>query len=551
MTPSAPAARPQPSPRGGAAGVAAIVLGASLIAAVVGPGGEFPLSDDWAYAYTTRGLCQDGVIRFLPWTGASVVAQVWYGAALCRLFGFSFEVLRASTLVLATLGAVVFFLMLGRLGVRGAARALATAVFALCPLYVNLAFTFMTDVPFVVSAVFAGYAYVRGLDQRAVGWLLLGAACAAIALLVRQHGIFVALAAGLAACLDARGTRRERFGLAAAATALPVIAFIAFQVWLFAWHGAPAAVANKMSEARATTVAGLANCAFRGLAYLGLLLAPLAAAVWPEARRRGTALVAVACMLAAPAAALWLREGATMFYLTNVMYDLGLGASSLRDTLFLALPPPVEAGLALRLPLTVIALAGAAVLLVTWTSALRRRWHEPVPAFLTLATLLLFAGTLLHARFYFDRYLLAVVPFAIAAGCVAGGVRPAAASVALMALLGWYAVAGTHDYLAWNRARHAGLAELRAQGVPVTEIDGGVEFNAWHLSPALDRWPTNDEARPGQPAWRKSWWWVVDDRFVASFHPLAGYGVRDRRPYARWLVPGTGEVLILERAAGS
>jgi hypothetical protein len=46
----------------------------------------------------------------------------------------------------------------------------------------------------------------------------------------------------------------------------------------------------------------------------------------------------------------------------------------------------------------------------------------------------------------------------------------------------------------------------------------------------------------------KSWWWVVDDRFIASFHALDGYVVRDRRPYTRWLPPGTGAVLILERA---
>ena len=49
------------------------------------------------------------------------------------------------------LGVLGFFLLLGRAGIAGAPRALATAVFALDPLYVNLAFTFMTDVPFTVD----------------------------------------------------------------------------------------------------------------------------------------------------------------------------------------------------------------------------------------------------------------------------------------------------------------------------------------------------------------------------------------------------------------
>ncbi len=123
-------------------------------------------------------------------------------------------------------------------------------------------------------------------------------------------------------------------------------------------------------------------------------------------------------------------------------------------------------------------------------------------------------------------------------------IRPASV---LAALLGWYAIAGTHDYLAWNRARFAGLDALRAGGVAPTAIDGGVEFNAWHLASALDRWPTDAEVRPGRPATQRSWWWVVDDRFVASFHPLVGYRVHEEIRYRRWLVPGTGRVLILER----
>jgi hypothetical protein len=116
-------------------------------------------------------------------------------------------------------------------------------------------------------------------------------------------------------------------------------------------------------------------------------------------------------------------------------------------------------------------------------------------------------------------------------------------------LLAWYSIAGTHDYLEWNRARFDGLAKLGARGVPPTAIDGGMEYNGWHLAPVLGTAPTDAEARPGQPDDVKSWWWVVDDRFVASFRPLPRYVVRETLPYRRWLVPGVGHVMILERAA--
>jgi hypothetical protein len=143
------------------------------------------------------------------------------------------------------------------------------------------------------------------------------------------------------------------------------------------------------------------------------------------------------------------------------------------------------------------------------------------------------------------------VPFGIAAALVAGRAHVTRASLALTAVLAWYAVAGTHDYLAWNRARYDGLAALTARGVPVEAIDGGMEFNAWHLAARLGTWPTDAEARPGQPDTVKSWWWVIDDRYVASFRPLPRYVVHDTRPYRRWLVPGSGRVVILERAAAS
>ncbi len=343
-------------------GLAAIVAAAVAVVAAVGFRGDFPLSDDWSYAFSVRALCTEGTLRFLPWTGTSLVLQSWYGAALCRLFGFSFDVLRLSTLVLATSGVLGFFLLLGRAGIAGAPRALATALFALDPLYVNLAFTFMTDVPFTVAAVWSGYAYVRGFATRQRSWLIAGGLLAAAALLIRQHGIFVAMAAGLAALLADGRPWRTRFADALAAGLLPLVVVIAFHVWLFALHGAPGAVETKMRQAVLLDLAGVVNTAFRGLETLGFLLLPLAVAVRRDVLARRPRLVAtVAAVLAVLAVALYLRLGAAMFYLTNVMYDLGLGASTLRDTLFLALRQPTALGPPLSSVLTLAATMAAAV----------------------------------------------------------------------------------------------------------------------------------------------------------------------------------------------
>ena len=527
----------------------AILAGAAVVTAAIGVRGDFPLSDDWSYAYSSQVLCTEGVLRFLPWTGASLVFQTWYGALLCRLVGFSFEILRASTLVLATLGAVGFDRLLATAGVRGPIRALALACFALGPLYVNLAFTFMTDVPFTVAAVWAGYAYAHGFAKSSRRSLVFGGIASAVALLIRQHGVFVAAAAALTALSHRDRSWRDRLADAAAAAAFPAVVAIGYHVWLLEWHGAPEAVATKLGEAASPTFTGVVNAAFRGVATLGFLLAPAALAVRRDVVARLPRLtLALSALLGLLACALWLRLDAAMFYLTNVMYDLGLGASSLRDTQFLGLRPPVALGTPLRAVLTPVAVLAAAVLAAACFGSARLR-RDQVARFLTTAVAVLFLGSLLHTRYYFDRYLLVIVPFALAATCVSATARVGRSSVVVAVLLAVYAVAGTHDYLAWNRARYAGLAELTNAGVSPREIDGGMEFNAWHLAASLGTWPSDAEARVGQPFTRKSWWWVVDDRYVASFRPLPGHAVLRAVPYRRWLPPGEGRVFILERAS--
>ena len=63
---------------------------------------------------------------------------------------------------------------------------------------------------------------------------------------------------------------------------------------------------------------------------------------------------------------------------------------------------------------------------------------------------------------------------AIAATLVATAPDVTRTSLLLAGLLAIYAIAGTHDYLAWNRARDAGLHELLDSGISVREIDGGM-----------------------------------------------------------------------------
>jgi len=153
--------------------------------------------------------------------------------------------------------------------------------------------------------------------------------------------------------------------------------------------------------------------------------------------------------------------------------------------------------------------------------------------------------TPLLATTFFDRYLIAAIPFLAAAVAAACPPLPKwnpkilAPSAAILVALMFYAVCGTHDYLGWNTARWTATNDLLAnQHVKPEEMDGGFEFNAWYFfNPDFD-----------QLSAKKSWWWVQDDAYLISFGPVPGYSALKEYPYTRWLPPGHGSILVSKKS---
>src|SRR5688572_21445968 len=56
----------------------------ALVIALVGLGGDYPLNDDWVYAWSVRRLVTTGRLEILDWAAPSLIGHVWWGAALMR-----------------------------------------------------------------------------------------------------------------------------------------------------------------------------------------------------------------------------------------------------------------------------------------------------------------------------------------------------------------------------------------------------------------------------------------------------------------------------------
>lgn len=487
-----------------------VVLGV-LWAAMVGlanPLGNFPLFDDMIYAPAVETLLRTGTY-VPPESTMPLVTHVLWGALISALSGANFVTLRFSTLLAG---------MLGLLGTYTLARAVAVprqwALFcalllALNPVYFALSFTFMTDVPFTVIAVWGAFWMVRFLQTQSTPYFLLGTLAAVIATLSRQTGLALSIAFALTWMLKERPTL-PRLVLALAPLAASCVALQVFYRTLAAQGTLPKTydffsllAADTLTHIERLRIIPLASLYVVAL-YLGLFLLPLLMRLHGNAARHywpspGLILLPLGVAVAI-GGAIRMHYGDTgrlPLLGSQVLSASGVGLlwSNGRNQ-EVSLPP------LFWLCATGLAMLGAALLaLQLYTRArelfeqITRREGDPyVPMFLLLCAIVQFAPFLLSSSA--DRYMLPSVPF-LAIGLArlstrSDGSRGASRAMeglgwATLVLFGLFSLASTSDYLTANRARWQALDRtLATHTVAPEEIDGGIEFDFMHPARIAD-----------------------------------------------------------------
>src|SRR5215471_18448737 len=121
--------------------------------------------------------------------------QIYWATFLAKLFGYSFTLLRFSTIVLLFVAVVSLYCLLRDFGAGDAEAALVTAAVATSPPIFFLSFTFQTDVQFLGWELLALWLYSHAIKTYGYLFMALGSFAAAAAIGTRQFG--VALVAGL------------------------------------------------------------------------------------------------------------------------------------------------------------------------------------------------------------------------------------------------------------------------------------------------------------------------------------------------------------------
>ncbi len=519
------------------------------------PVGDFPLDDDWSYAEAVRHLVDTGHYWVSDWPAMTLFTQVLWGSLFAALFGFSFHVLRVSTLVLAVIGILALNATLRRLGWPAYAVAIGLLTVIFNPIYFELSLTFMTDVPFFSLMAVALYFYLRAFQEEQLRWWVAATFFSGLMILLRQPALLLPAAMGAARWLSRPSGRN--FAVAVLSTG---VVYGALQAYIF-WQvhtptGLPGAFGQPGELLRLLTPDYLAGQVYRFaglyLMYIGGLLLPLLLlSRWPTAKRSGKVLAA----LGAGLALLLIHSGWGQGLMGNTLHCGGLGTIALPGNRAAGWPawpewwgiPLSGYGIAAALLLSVYVVLRLARLPAYWPGRWRNRARHPLLQRGFQLGLLLFlvayCSFLLINVFHFDRYLLPVllcglllvVP--VPQGRIARWRIGTAAGTVL--LLAAFSIGGTHDYFAWNRARWSALNAALEAGVAPASIDGGFEFNGWYRTgPKGPRYP-----------YRESWWFVAEDDHAVSFAPYANYKVEAAFPFQRWLPPGGDTLYWLKRPA--
>lgn len=507
--------------------------------AIVNPVGDFPLNDDWAFAEGVYSIVETGSLIPSDWPAMTLVAQLYWGALFCKLFGLSATVLRWCTLLSSLIAIITFYLLGCEISKQRRLVAFTTLVLFFNPLFFSLSFTFMTDVHFLCAILLAFFFFSKEIKSTHLGYWLLGTLFSIVATLIRQPGLMIPLTYTLI-CLLQKPLTASRITKGVAPLGLSLLAYFAYMQWLSTGNDAVQTVHiidHLVQGILNNNMAYFLERTVTILLYVGLFLLPFALFTIRTNHWRNTTFAIWKIVLMAMLL-VFLYVGSSSFPFGNVLYNLGLGPKILKDTYWGSnihpqLPSPLWKALSYPSILVVILLALRLPIRrhsLWWTIKGGPLQAHRLIRLALLVIIAIYTLFLIIGPYLFDRYTLPLIAFGLLffLPYEKGSFSKLGQQLAWVCLLGFalFSLCGTQHYLSWNRTRWQALDQLmNEKGVAATSIDGGFEFNTW-----LKTGPYHKEDRYG-----KSWWRVAEDEYVIAFGRLPDFEVREVHPVrAAW-----------------
>jgi hypothetical protein len=523
--------------------IALLLAAFVLVLLIVPPVRSFPMIDDWIYKQQVDKLL---ALQYTPhpWTQASALSHVAWGALFVLLIGPSYTVLSLATLVASGLCLVFFYTLLRVLAVDAHHALFGTTLLGVHPIYFHLSTTFMTDITFLCLVLLACLMFVLAVQKDRDSYLWVGGVVVALALLNRQFaaGIVIVTLAYFWA------TGRLTLSRALAIAAIPCFTVAIYYVWE---SGQPMVLTGPMTasdvqariERPLNWIGGRLTWVLYALSICSLFLLP----VFRWVRRPLFAVVIVACMLLAMVA-VYSHFGMVAPNMGNIISQSGFGACC--DGVNGLWTKGVWGGLLV---------AGAVSAAFLLTRALRQvtlRWIRGPRPLQDRPAAIVYAGVVAVAVLpafvtlgMFDRYLLPLVAAFILFDCREAvtrrlSTRERAARWALLVPVLFFTVAAQHDTMQARTIRWSQAQSLVSQGVPRDKILVSIEWGGEYLfDPEGERIRASGNVAEATDLP----YYLTDPEYYVSEKAVAGYDVLRTEHYTSWLEFGQTHTILVQK----
>jgi hypothetical protein len=486
------------------------------------PNGNFPLNDDWAYALCVKNFVSAGSFSFSFWQAIPNLPSILLGIIFCKIFGFSFVVLRMTSILLTFSSVLLLGHTLGKYHSNKRTVFLILLVFAFNPLVFNLSNTFMPESMLTFLTIACVHFILSHINTQGKAAFVGLSVFSSLAVLSRQSALVIPLSfVAVNFLLKRKEKWMSFFPLIMSALALFLFTEIAkAKDVLPANYGLQAnSIFYQLLHPSAWLILKLAYYPLNSLICLGLLLLPISLSFFKEMqqilRSNKYAHLILFFLL------IWTTLKLYYAYDTfpcngNMFYQGGLGPVIMNGMDTDHLNNHSFGFVCLNSLLSLLGILSCFVIFFKLRSLVSNETQKFFALFTFILSFIYL--TAISCNFANDRYLVFILPFLLSAFAFHTSIDISKIKFILpFVFLTLYAILGTNDYLAVNEQRkNAADYFMNEKKLAPCDIDGGFEYNGWNCS-------TNGKYLPTH---KGRWWWVKDDQYLISAEIFPSYEVQ-------------------------
>jgi len=496
------------------------VFGLFLIVEVIlNPIGEFPLNDDWAYSKTIYDYLNTGIIKFSYWQGFPDLPRFLISASICKVFGFSFTVLRFITLATFTAAFYVFYRNLKLLEFTSSIRLPLLFLFTFNPLTVYLSNTYLSDIFQLLLTLISFQFIVLYFKSRQLNYLIIFTIISCLATLNRQISLTVPLIYTFVYYFNTEKDKRN--------IVIGLMPFISncILLWMYEFFAKSNQllpgnyylqlnnILSIVTHPSLRTLKKIAYYFITSTICLGLFFLPLTISnfqIHLKQLKQSRFYIMSFCIYLFIVLLKLILSKNPLPFVGNIFYHCGVGPVILTGYNTDEIIPLSSLVKNFYICLNII--GGISFISALLTVILKHRHtnNNVTKVALSFFILLLLIYLIpLCFGYANDRYLLLLIPFFYLAYALSleSNLVSKLFWITLLPLI-YFSFASNYNYISINRAKASAANHLLNElNIKPNQIDGGFEFNGWHLAESGKNYFPDHVGR---------WWWIDKDDYIIS-----------------------------------